>query len=168
MKIQDLTEKIIDKLSSNFDIKKNNILDGIPYDFSGLYTEETNKYILSKELVYDSFSSNETVLCKTFADHEFSMDGDTLKRYIIKNLNFFKGKKENQMSSMVTFIYIGGHLSDKDRDNIKKFKFHKSFLFGIKGWINTKIIYIDIINKQIITNRMGKKDMVFFNSFLND
>lgn len=168
MKIQDLTERIIDKLSSNFDIKKNEILDGIPYDFSGIYTEETNKYILSKEMVYDSFSNNETVLCKTFAEDEFSMDVDTLKTYIMKNLNFFKGKKENQMSSMITFIYIGGNLSDTDRNSIKKFKFHKSFLFGIKGWINTKVIYIDIFNKEIITNKMGKKDMVFFNSFLND
>ena len=168
MKIQDLTERIIDKLSSNFDIKKNEILDGIQYDFSGIYIEETNKYILSKEMVYDSFSNNETVLCKTFAEDEFSMDIDTLKTYIMKNLNFFKGKKENQMSSMITFVYIGGHLSDTDRNSIKKFKFHKSFLFGIKGWINTKIIYIDITNKEIITNKMGKKDMVFFNSFLND
>ncbi|UUV16822.1 hypothetical protein NRK67_02660 [Fusobacteria bacterium ZRK30] len=168
MKIQNLTERIIDKLSSNFDIKKNDILDGIQYDFSGIYTEETTKYILSKELVYDSFSSNETVLCKTFADHEFSMDIDTLETYLMKNLNFFKGKKENQMSSMISFIYIGGPLSDTDRDSIKKFKFHKSFLFGIKGWINTKIIYIDITNKEVITNRMGKKDMVFFNSFFDD
>lgn len=168
MKIQNLTERIIYKLSSNFDIKKNETLDGIQYDFSGIYTEETNKYILSKEMVYDSFSNNETVLCKTFSGCESSINVDTLKTYIIKNLDFFKGKKENQMSSTITFVYIGGHLSDTDRDNIKKFKFHKSFLFGIKGWINTKIIYIDITNKEIITNKMGKKDMVFFNSFFND
>lgn len=168
MKIKDLKIRITDKLSSNFDIKKDEILDGIEYDFSGIYAEETSKYILSKELVYDSFSSNETILCKTFADQEFSLDHDILKKYIMKNLNFFKGKKENQMSSMITFIYIGEHLSDTDKDSIRKFKFHKSFLFGIKGWINTKIIYIDILNKEIITNKMGKKDMVFFNTFFND
>ena len=167
MKIQDLTEQITDKLSSSFDIKKNEILDGIQYNFSGIYTEETSKYILSKEMIYDSFSNNETVLCKTFEECEFSIDHDILKKYIIKNLSFFKGKKENQMSSMITFIYIGGHLSDIDKDKIKKFKFHKSFFFGIKGWINTKIIYIDILNKKIIANKMGKKDMAFFNSFFN-
>ena len=165
MKTEDLGERIINKLSSNFDIKKNEILDGIKYDFSGVYAEETSKYILSKEMIYDSFSNNETVLCKTVADHGFSLDHDVLKKYIIKNLSFFKGTKENQMSSMITFIYIGGHLSDIDKDKIRKFKFHKSFLFGIKGWVNTKIIYIDILNKEIITNKMGKKDMVFFNSF---
>lgn len=166
MKTQDLTEKIIDKLSSNFDIKKNEILDEITYDFSGIYMEETSKYILSKEMIYDSFSSNETVLCKVFEDEKILTDQSVLKKYIIKNLNFFRGKKENQMSSMITFIYIGGHLSDTDKNNIKKFKFHRSFLFGIKGWINTKIIYIDILNKEIITNKMGRKDMAFFNSFL--
>jgi hypothetical protein len=168
LKTEDLRERIIHKLSSNFDIKKNEILDGIEYDFSGIYAEETSKYILSKELVYDSFSNNETVLCRTFAGHDFSLDHDNLKKYIMKNLNFFKGKKENQMSSMITFLYIGEDLSDTDKDGIRKFKFHKSFLFGIKGWINTKIIYIDILNKEIITNKMGKKDMVFFNTFFNN
>lgn len=168
MKIQDLTKQIIDKLSSNFDIKKNEILDGIEYDFLGIYSEETSKYIISKEMIYDSFSSNETVLCKTFLDNNFRIDSETLKKYIIRNLSFFKGKKENHMSSMITFIYIGGDILDIDKNSIKKFKFHKSFLFGIKGWINVKIIYIDIINKKIITNKIGKKDLVFFNSFFYD
>lgn len=168
MKTQDLIKQITCKLTSSFDIKKNQTLDGIQYDFSGIYTEETSKYILSKEMVYDSFSNNETVLCKTFEGFDFSMDHDVLKKYIIKNLSFFKGKKENQMSSMITFIYIGGHLSDIDKDKIKKFTFHKSFLFGIKGWINTKIIYIDILNKKIITNKLGTKDIAFFNSFLRN
>ena len=168
MKTSELTEKIIDKLSSNFDILKDQILDEAKYDFSAIYTEETNKYILSKDMIYDSFSNNETILYKTLKDEPFSIDHDVLKKYIIKNLNFFKGVKENQMSSMVTFIYVGGQLLDKDIKKIKNFKFHKSFLFGIKGWINAKIIYIDILNKEIITNKMGKKDIVFFNNFLND
>jgi len=66
LKIKDLTERIIDKLSSNFDIKKNQILEGIEYDFLAVFTEETNKYILSKDMVYDSFSSNEKIYNKKF------------------------------------------------------------------------------------------------------
>jgi len=42
-----------------------------------------------------------------------------MKKYIIKNLNFFKEKKENQMSSMITFVYAGDCLSDTERDKNK-------------------------------------------------
>ena len=168
MKTQDLIEKIINKLISNFDIKKNEVLDEIQYDFLGFYLEETNKYILSKELVYDSFSNKETILCKSDLNKEFFLDHDSLKKNILKNMEFFRGKKENQMASIITFLYIGNNISDEVKESIKKFKFYKSFLFGIKGWVNVKIIYIDIKNEKIITNKMGRKDMVFFNSFFKN
>ena len=61
MERKKIEKEIISKLSQNFDIKKNFELDKVRYDFIGLFLEETSKYILSKELVYDSFSTKEII-----------------------------------------------------------------------------------------------------------
>jgi len=161
-----LGEKISLKLSQSFDIKKNFELDGVKYDFTGLFLEETSKYILNKELVYESFSTKELIFYKTLYNKEKLKEKNELKEYITKNIKYFKGDKKNQMSSVVTFIFCGDTLTYKDEKLIKNFTYHKSFLFGLKGWLNTKIIYMDLENKKIITNSFGKKDIVFFKTFL--
>ena len=163
---KELERKISLKLSQTFDIKNDFELDGVMYDFTGLFLEETSKYILNKELIYDSFSTKETILYKSIYEQEKLKEKNELKEYITKNIEYFKGDKKNQMSSVVTFIYSGNGLTPENEKVIKTFRYHKSFLFGLKGWLNKKIIYIDSENKKIITNQLGKKDKVFFNTFL--
>jgi uncharacterized protein YjcR len=161
-----LEKNISVKLSQSFDIKNNFELDGVKYDFTGLFLEETTKYILNKELIYDSYSTREMILYKSIYEQEQLKEKNELREYITKNIEYFKGDKKNQMSSVVTFIFCGNSLTPKNEKLIKTFRYHKSFLFGLKGWLNTKIIYIDSENKKIITNQLGKKDIVFFKTFL--
>ena len=166
MKTNELRENIISKLSRSFNIETKIDLDGIKYDFKGLFLEETSKYILTKNLIYDSFSTKETIFYKTLEKSEKVIEKNKFKEYITKNLETLKGNKENQMSSVATFVFVGEKLSKEDEKAIKKFSYHKSFLFGLKGWFNIKLIYIDLETKRILTNQFGKKDINFFKSLI--
>ncbi|MEI6856802.1 hypothetical protein [Psychrilyobacter sp.] len=166
MSSEELREKIIFKLSSSFNIEKNSELGELSFDFKGLFLEETSKYILSKDLIYDSFSTKETMFYKTLKKEERIIEKKKFKEYITKNLDLLKGNKKNQMSSVATFIFVGKKLSKGDEKIIQGFSYHKSFLFGLKGWFNMKLIYIDLDTKKVVTNRFGKKNIIFFRSLI--
>ena len=168
MNANELRKSVISKLSRSFNIEKEMSLGGINYDFKGLFLEETSKYILTKNLVYDSFSTKETIFYKTLEKREKIIEKNQFKDYITKNLEVLKGTKENQMSSVATFIFVGKKLSKIDENIIKRFSYHKSFLFGLKGWFNIKLIYIDLEGKKILTNQFGKKDINFFKSLITN
>ena len=49
------------------------------------------------------------------------------------------------------------NLSTEIIDAIKKFKYHKGFAFGFKGWVDIRLILVTMDDEYIVTNKKGKE-----------
>ena len=65
---------------------------------------------------------------------------------------------ENHMSSAITGVLVTKHKPSADIiDTIKKFKYHKGFAFGFKGWVDIRLILVTMEDNYIVTNKKGKE-----------
>ena len=62
------------------------------------------------------------------------------------------------MSSTITGVLV---LDYKPEDNIiqkiKRFKYHKGFAFGFRGWADIRLILVTMDDNYIVTNKKGKE-----------
>ena len=62
------------------------------------------------------------------------------------------------MSSVITGVLLTNHKPKIEViETIKKFKYHKGFAFGFKGWVDIRLILVTMDGECIVTNKKGKE-----------
>jgi hypothetical protein len=89
-------------------------------------------------------------------------DLDWLKSFLDDHLKDIVVYDEEHMSSVVTVIFEAPMPSLEVQKKLAKFKYYKSFSFGLKGWVNAKVMLIDPALNSGITNKLGKGDLKKF------
>ncbi|MCF6462840.1 hypothetical protein [Clostridium sp. Cult1] len=157
MDFNDYLETIERRLERSFDVVRNYIIDNYDYDFFAKYNSRTERYILTRKTVIDAMENNEYCFIKYF--HEFNIDHlNKYKNSLIKMIDIFVKPTEEHMSSIITgVIALDNKPSTDIIDAIKKFKYHKGFAFGFKGWVDIRLILVTMDDKNIVTNKKGKE-----------
>ncbi|MGB0404809.1 MAG: hypothetical protein ACPGDB_01285, partial [Fusobacterium sp.] len=63
-----------------------------------------------------------------------------------------------QMYTYLTFVFVSSSPIEEDIiKEIKKFKEERNYLFTFRGYMSTRIVAVDLINKKVHTNRLGKE-----------
>lgn len=166
MENRDFKRILKDKLLRSFKIEEGENLAGERFDILGRYDEKIGRYFAFKELTFDSFGSNEVIMCR---EHREGISGETIeniKRYLRENYREIAPVREDHMCTVLTFILIG-RIEEGDVKRIKGFDFYRSYLLGLKGWINTKIICVDPEEERVVCNRLGERELKFIGSILN-
>lgn len=157
MDFQTYLDNIEKKLQGSFDIEKNYRINDYEYDLFARYQLRTEKYILFKQAVIDAMENYEYCLIK----HFHSVNKDNIKEYtgsLIKSVDKIVNPNEEHMSSIITGIIVSDNMPDFDIiDSIKRFKYHKGFAFGFKGWVDIRLILVTMEDEYIVTNKKGKE-----------
>jgi hypothetical protein len=155
-------ELMTDKLTRYFDIEKNFKVGRINFDFIARYNQRSAKYFLMKNMEIYSFENNELILYKNY-DEVTKDDIDSLVDLFSDFTDKIVDRKEDHMSSVVTFlIETKNPLDKKTLRKIKRTKLYKSYMFGLKGWVNGKIIIVDPSQNTGVANKLGKKNLENF------
>jgi len=156
-------EKIKDKLISYYDIDENVKYGKYDFDFVAKYNQRNAKYVLSKRYEYYAFTNNNYILYKKL-DTKITKDTlDEIKSFLSDSCKKIIKYNDEHMSSNLTIILETE--IPRDRDLIKKvlnFKFYKSFVFGLKGWVNAGLVLIDPDKQEGLTNKSHKKELKKF------
>ena len=118
--------------------------------------------------VDDHFGHCDHYTIYTIENNEYSfikyfnkIDRDQLDKFIallIKSIDFLIQPSEEHMSSIVTGVIATPDKPDSDIINaIKKFKYHKGFAFGFKGWVDIRLLLVTMKDDYIVTNKKGKE-----------
>lgn len=149
-------------LVSYFDIEEDYNFGEACFDLYATFNQRNAKYMLLKNVEIYAFTSNEYILHKRLDGALKIEDLGWMKKFLDDNLENIVDHNQEHMSSVVTFLFECP-LPDKEvTKQIKKFKYYKSFKFGLKGWVNVKIMVIDPASKSGITNKLGKRDLPRF------
>lgn len=157
MNLIEYLENIEKKLQRSFDIQRDYIINDYKYDFFAEYHLRAERYILVKKAVIDAMESNEYCLIKYFDSiNQYDLQGfiDSL----IEAIDVVVQADEGHMSSIITGVIVLKNKPSSDIIQIiEKFKYHKGFAFGFKGWVDIRLILVTMDEKYIVTNKKGKE-----------
>lgn len=159
MKLDEYINNIESKLYNNFDIERHYTINGYQYDLFAEYHIRTERYILTRKTVIDAIEANEYCLIKYFD----KIDEKKIERYIdllIGSIDSLVNIDNGHMSSIITGVIILDKKPSTDIiEKIKRFKYHKGFVFGFKGWVDIRLILVTMNDEYIVANKKGREVM---------
>ncbi|MDW5299635.1 MAG: hypothetical protein SA378_05800 [Sedimentibacter sp.] len=151
-------DKLKDSLTRYFDIELDKTLCGKMFSLYGRYYTKNSKYFALKNIEIYSFTVNEYILYNNYNTVTVESINE-LMDYIKNNIDDIVIRDKDYMSSNITFLISSENSIDKDTIKaVKNFKFYKSYNLGLKGWVNVKLILIDLKTNQAYSNALGRRE----------
>lgn len=151
--------KLSKKLSNYFDIQYNKYIGDTKFDLFARFYQRNSAFLLSKKLEYYSYQNFEYIFYKNISNNFNKSNIESISNFINNHIKDIVNLNEEHMSTILNFVYCGNVELDKEtKKAIKKFKYYKSFLFGLKGWVNVKVVVINPTTKDLYTNKLAKGD----------
>lgn len=163
MEYENYIQGILKKYENNFDLQENFKIGNKFFSNYGYFTAKSEKYIFLKDINLWEVNNSEHVFflnIDKLTKEEIKWNKDLIIKTIEPKL-VRKGEKyppKNQMYTYLTFVFISSNPIDEDIiKEIKKFKEERNYLFTFRGYMSTRIVAVDLINKKVHTNRLGKE-----------
>ncbi len=157
--MQDYRGFLKEGLERYFDISEDYNLGQEKFELFATFNQRDARYMLLKDVEVYAMKSNEYILHKKINRPLEISDIEWLRSFLDDNLDNIIQRDDEHMSSVVTVIFEGPMPNKNIQKKLSKFKYYKSFAFGLKGWMNTKVMLVDPISKNGITNKLGKGDL---------
>ncbi|WP_138207722.1 hypothetical protein [Haloimpatiens lingqiaonensis] len=152
--MKELSERLKAYYNVSFDIS----LKDRKFEMFAKFNNRTSRYVLMKKSEIYAFENNEFIFYKN-VEKLSKEDLFEIKDFVQKNIEHIVKVNDEHMSSTITFIFCGNIILDKETIKaIQGFRYYKSFLWGIKGWVNVKFIFVNPETWDIYTNKYGEGD----------
>lgn len=155
-------ETMRNRLISAFDLKDKPADLNLPIKVWAEHNRLSEKYFLAKKISLYAFQNDEYV---GLIDCPNGISREEIEKYVGESKRYISTLKKNEehMSSVYTLAFISSKPITQDvADFVKKTKFHKDFLFTLRGWADLALLAVDLQNMEIYANRQGKKSMQFY------
>lgn len=157
MKKQEFLSILTEGLKSNFDVTGETEICGRRFDLVGQYRERVSRYMISKQKEIYAYQSYEHIMYSHFEVAPTEVDIGKLRLWLEEQLSDIIQIDSEHMSSVVTIIWSSNEpIEKKVAKSIKRFRLYQSFQFGLKGWVNVKLVHVDLSQKRMVSNRMGR------------
>ncbi|MCG8540232.1 MAG: hypothetical protein MJA82_09870 [Clostridia bacterium] len=126
------------------------------FDLFALSNIRNEKYMATKRIRIYAFENDEYCFMKYYK----SLNEDSLGKIIdiLKiSINDYIKPHDEHMSSTITGILAVDNIEDSDIiKKVKKFHYQKSFALGFKGWVDVRLVLVDLNRKDVITSKRAK------------
>ncbi len=150
------------RLAKYFDIEKNVKSRNMEIQLFARSFIRNERYIASKKLAVYAYENNEYCFIKSYENiftKEFEQFTDFLKNAVVDYVT----PHEEHMSSVITGIMIlEKEPGEEMRKQLQNFKYHKSFAFGFKGWVDIRLVLVVLDKGEVITNKKGREVQEFY------
>ncbi|MDF2547400.1 MAG: hypothetical protein K0R93_2298 [Anaerosolibacter sp.] len=162
MRAEEYLNLLETRLERYFDIEKNIMCRNMEVDIFARSFIRNERYIASKKLAVYAYENNEYCFVKRYkmiSEESLTQFTDFLKNAV----NDYITPHGEHMSSVLSGIMIFEEEPGEEiRKQLKAFKFHKSFAFGFKGWVDIRLISVVLARGEVITNKKGKEVQQFY------
>ena len=165
MTYESYLEKVSEKLKYNFDFIDIPEFDGIKFNLAAKSNIRNEKFFATKGTVIYAYENNEYCLIRTIDD--INIEGvDKTFNVLKKAMDDFVVPNEEHMSTIFTGIILTQGSVNADLEaRIRKFKYQKSYKFGLHGWTSIRFVVVEIDSGKVITSREAKKISKFYKPF---
>lgn len=155
-------DNLAEKLSAYFDIERDWDFEDLHCDLYARSYIKNEKFFFTKAAKIYGFENHEHCLVKYY--HRLGMQElDNFIEVLKRAADKLVVPDEEHMSSIITGVLVVNEKPDADvEDTVKRFKYHKGFAFGFKGWMDIRLILVHPQSRQVITNKKAKEVAKFY------
>lgn len=125
-----------------FDFTEDFDFQGVTYQLYGRYYRRDSRYFAVKKAELYAYTRFEHILFKSYPGMFRASDFVALLESVKNGLDELIKPNEEHMSSVVTFLIECNGLEGGLQNEIKNFKYRKTYKFGFWGWVDFKLILI--------------------------
>ncbi|GFR35981.1 hypothetical protein [Thermobrachium celere] len=144
------------KFERYFDIEFQKEILGLNLDMFAKHYSLNVRTFLTKKDIIDSFESNEYIFIKYYSNLDETKVNEFCN-FLKSAAEYYVNPTKNHMSTYINGVVLFDSIDEGVKDVIKRFKNSKTFLFGLRGWFDTRLLAVDLNGQDIICNREGKR-----------
>ncbi len=135
-------------------------IGSMQFGFVAKYNQRNAKYILKKSNEFYAFENNEFILYKKIEGKITSDLMDTIETFFDEHApSLAEINNEHMSSAVVLILETDDPIPESLAKRIEKFKYYKSFMFGLKGWINGGLMLINSSDNEGLSNKYSKREL---------
>jgi hypothetical protein len=140
-----------------YEVERDKEISGLKVDIFAKSSTEHFRQVLTKSIKIDQHYTKEYAAVKGEKGFVDKNKVEEFSQFLISSINKLSPSSINTMSTMLNGVLVTtSGFSEEAVNFAKKFKFSKSFLLGIKGWCDIRLILVDLKGEKLYSNQRGK------------
>jgi len=141
-----------------YEVERDKEISGVKVDIFALSSTEHFRQVLTKNIKIDQHYTKEYAVVKAEKRFVDKNKVEEFSKYLKSLVNELVKPSVETMSTILNGVLISASgFSEEAVSFSKKFKFSKSFLLGIKGWCDIRLILVDLKEEKLYSNQKGKE-----------
>ena len=141
-----------------YEIERDKEISGVKVDIFAKSSTEHFRQVLTKSIKIDQHYTKEYAAVKAEKRFVDKNEVEEFSKYLKSLINELFTPSVDIMSTIINGVLISASgFSEEAISCAKKFKFSKSFLLGIKGWCDIRLIIVDLKEEKLYSNYKGKE-----------
>lgn len=141
-----------------YEVERNKEILGVKLDIFAQSSTEHFRQVLTKKIKIDQHYTKEYAMVKTLKRIGDKSEVENFSKFIKSLVNELVVPSVNTMYTIINGVLIAtSGFSEEAINFAEKFKFSKSFLLGLKGWCDIRLILIDLKGQKLYSNKKGEE-----------
>ena len=167
MRAESFVEKLKSFYTSTFDLEEGHQVGTQIYDVYGHFNVDNSRYVLVKKAKLWEANSQEHLFIRKWKEEEGALTTEKLRELILPleetvEPQYVRGGEkyppENHMYSFLTLVVVAdGKIDDEAIRYASKYKFGKTYMFNLRGYLETRLVLISTRDHLVTTNQLGKE-----------
>ena len=157
-KLDEYLKDLEERYKYYYEIDRNKEISGVRVDIFARSSTEHFRQVLTKKIKIDQHYTKEYALVKAQKRFVDKNEIDRFSKFIKSLVDEMVNPSVDVMSTILNGVLVStSGFSEEAVNFVKKFKFSKSFLMGIKGWCDIRLILVDLKEQKLYSNQKGKE-----------
>jgi len=157
-KLEGYLKDLEERYKYYYEVERDKEISGLKVDIFAKYSTEHFRQVLTKKIKIDQHYTKEYAMVKALSGLGNKNEVEEFSKYLKSLINKLFTPSVDIMSTIINGVLVStSGFSEEAVSFVKKFKFSKSFLLGIKGWCDIRFILIDLKGQKLYSNKKGKE-----------
>jgi len=141
-----------------YEVERNKEISDLKLDVFAKSSTEHFRQVLTKNIKIDQHYTKEYAAVKGEKGFVEKNEVEKFSKYLKSLINELFTPSVDTMSTILNGVLVAtSGFSEEAVNFAKKFKFSKSFLLGIKGWCDIRLILVDLKKEKLYSNQREKE-----------
>ncbi len=141
-----------------YEVERDKEIFGVKVDIFAKSSTEHFRQVLTKNIKIDQHYTKEYAAVKAEKKFVDKNEVEEFSKYLKSSINELFTPSVDTMSTILNGVLISASGFSEEAIRFgEKFKFSKSFLLGIKGWCDIRLILVDLKEEKLYSNQKGKE-----------
>lgn len=157
-KLETYLKDLEERYKYYYEVERNKEILGVKLDIFAQSSTEHFRQVLTKKIKIDQHYTKEYAVVKTLKRRGDKSEVENFSKFIKSLINELVIPSVNTMCTIINGVLINtSGFSEEAINFAERFKFSKSFLLGLKGWCDIRLILIELKGQKLYSNRKGEE-----------